>query len=57
MSHDRAFLDRTVTRVLELDEWTHRASEYTGGWSDYQAARDRERAEQFRRYEAVERQR
>jgi ATPase subunit of ABC transporter with duplicated ATPase domains len=57
VSHDRAFLDRTVGRVLELDEWTHRARGYTGGWSDYQAARERERAEQYRRYEAVERER
>ena len=23
VSHDRAFLDRTVTRIVELDEWTH----------------------------------
>src|SRR5204862_5832730 len=33
VSHDRAFLDRTVTRVVELDEWTHGAREYPGGWS------------------------
>jgi ATPase subunit of ABC transporter with duplicated ATPase domains len=56
VSHDRDFLDRTVTRVLELDEWTHTAREYAGGWSEYRAAREREREEQYRRYaEAQER--
>ena len=35
VSHDRAFLDRTVTRVLELDEIAHTASEYGGGWAGY----------------------
>jgi ATPase subunit of ABC transporter with duplicated ATPase domains len=39
VSHDRAFLDATVTRVLELDEITHRAAEYGGGWAGYQALR------------------
>jgi ATPase subunit of ABC transporter with duplicated ATPase domains len=35
VSHDRAFLERTVTRVLELDEITHTAAEYGGGWAGY----------------------
>ncbi len=35
VSHDRAFLARTVTRVLELDEIAHTASEYGGGWAGY----------------------
>jgi ATPase subunit of ABC transporter with duplicated ATPase domains len=35
VSHDRAFLERTVTRVLELDEITRTASEYGGGWAGY----------------------
>ncbi len=39
VSHDRAFLEATVTRVLELDEITHRAAEYGGGWSGYQELR------------------
>ena len=37
VSHDRAFLERTVTSVLELDEHRHTAKEYGGGWSGYQA--------------------
>ncbi len=44
VSHDRAFLDRTVTRVLELEAETRQAHEYAGSWSDYEAARERERA-------------
>src|SRR3954447_10161500 len=39
VSHDRAFLDRTVTRVLELDEIAHTAAEYGGGWAGYQELR------------------
>ena len=35
VSHDRAFLARTVTRVLELDEIAHSAAEYGGGWAGY----------------------
>src|SRR4051795_1425397 len=35
VSHDRAFLDRTITSVLEIDEHSHRASEFAGGWSAY----------------------
>src|SRR4051794_6519483 len=35
VSHDRAFLERTVTRVLELDEIAHTAAEYGGGWAGY----------------------
>jgi ATPase subunit of ABC transporter with duplicated ATPase domains len=46
---DRAFLDRTVNRIVELDEGTRRAREYAGGWSEYEAERERARA---RAYEA-----
>jgi ATPase subunit of ABC transporter with duplicated ATPase domains len=51
VSHDRAFLDRTVTRVVELDEWTHGATEYTGGWSEYEAERARRLARRYERFE------
>jgi ATPase subunit of ABC transporter with duplicated ATPase domains len=40
VSHDRAFLARTVTRVLELDEHTRRGREFGGGWSGYLEARE-----------------
>jgi ATPase subunit of ABC transporter with duplicated ATPase domains len=39
VSHDRDFLERTVTSVLEIDERSHSAREYGGGWSGYQAER------------------
>ncbi len=39
VSHDRAFLERTVTRVLELDEHTRSGTEYGGGWLGYLEAR------------------
>ena len=35
VSHDRAFLEHTVTRVLELDEIAHTAAEFGGGWAGY----------------------
>ncbi len=35
VSHDRAFLDNTVTRVLDLDPESHRIREYTGNYTDY----------------------
>jgi ATPase subunit of ABC transporter with duplicated ATPase domains len=52
ISHDRAFLDRTVTRIVELDEWTRGAKEYSGGWSDYEAERERRRERHYRRWDA-----
>ncbi|HYA08924.1 MAG TPA: ATP-binding cassette domain-containing protein, partial [Gaiellaceae bacterium] len=51
VSHDRAFLDRTVTRIVELDVWTRGAREYAGGWSEYEAERARRRARQYERWE------
>jgi ATPase subunit of ABC transporter with duplicated ATPase domains len=35
VSHDRVFLERTIERVVELDEHSHRATEYGGGWLAY----------------------
>ena len=51
VSHDRAFLDRVVTRVAELDVWTHGATEYAGGWSEYEAERERRRSRHYERWE------
>jgi ATPase subunit of ABC transporter with duplicated ATPase domains len=54
VSHDRDFLERTVTRVLELDAHTRTAREYGGGWSGYQEERlnaNRHAAEAFERYD------
>jgi ATPase subunit of ABC transporter with duplicated ATPase domains len=52
VSHDRAFLDRTVTRIVELDEWSRGTTEYAGGWSDYEAERERRRERHYRRWES-----
>jgi ATPase subunit of ABC transporter with duplicated ATPase domains len=35
VSHDRAFLDRVVDHILEIEEHHHRATEFAGGWSEY----------------------
>ena len=47
VSHDRAFLDRTITRIAEIDPWTRRVREFAGGWSEYETARELERAKQY----------
>jgi ATPase subunit of ABC transporter with duplicated ATPase domains len=52
VSHDRAFLDRTIDRIAEIDPWTGRVREWSGSWSEYEAQRDRDRT---RRYAAFER--
>ena len=55
VSHDRAFLDRCATRIVEITEEHHRAVEYAGGWTDYLAAKALGRSQQtdaFDRYRA-----
>jgi ATPase subunit of ABC transporter with duplicated ATPase domains len=39
VSHDRAFLERVVTSILEIDESSHRSTEYGGGFEAYLEAR------------------
>lgn len=39
VSHDRAFLERVVTSVLEIDDHERTATRYDGGWRAYQEAR------------------
>jgi ATPase subunit of ABC transporter with duplicated ATPase domains len=57
VSHDREFLDRTVTRIVELEEGRNRIREWAGGWSEYEAARSRWREAQHRRFEAADERR
>jgi ATPase subunit of ABC transporter with duplicated ATPase domains len=40
VSHDRVFLERTVTEVVELDEHTRAATTFAGGWLAYLAERE-----------------
>jgi len=53
VSHDRAFLARTVTAVLEMDVREHRAVFYDGGWDAYlqeKVALARHRQEAYEHY-------
>jgi len=50
VSHDRALLDRTVNRIVELESGTQRVHTYSGGWNEYEAARDRTRADHERAF-------
>ena len=47
VSHDRTFLDRTVTHILDLDPITRATREYTGNYSEYVAQRQAERERQW----------
>jgi ATP-binding cassette, subfamily F, member 3 len=46
VSHDRTFIDRTAARVLYLDPVTGGLRSYTGGYSAFADAREREREQQ-----------
>ncbi len=39
VSHDRTFLERVITDVVEIDHHSHRAEWYSGGWSAFLAER------------------
>ena len=51
VSHDRAFLDRVVNGVLEIDPLTRAVRAYPGGYSDYARAKAHEREEYLQRYQ------
>nr|WP_250768476.1 ATP-binding cassette domain-containing protein [Streptomyces sp. MSC1_001] len=51
VSHDRAFLDRFSTAVLEVDEDRHTLRRYGNGYSGHLAGRAAERARRQREYE------
>jgi ATPase subunit of ABC transporter with duplicated ATPase domains len=51
VSHDRAFLDQVVTRILELRLPDHDAVEHAGGWTDFVASRELARRQQEEGYE------
>ena len=58
VSHDRAFLDRTVRRIAEIDPRSHAIVEWAGGWSDYARRRDEARHAAYAHYaDARERRR
>ncbi len=52
VSHDRAFLDRSVGRILEIDDHSHAAVEYAGAWSEYVERRSLDRTHHREQYQA-----
>ena len=50
VSHDRAFLERTVTHVVEIDGHSAKSTLHTGGWAAYQRARVGEHRRARERY-------
>jgi ATP-binding cassette, subfamily F, member 3 len=51
VSHDRAFLDNTVTSILELDPITHTVKTYAGNYADYLEQKLTEREKQAQAYQ------
>ena len=51
VSHDRAFLSATTTRIAELDLHSHRLSEYGGGYDAFVEERRRRREQASASYE------
>ena len=50
VSHDRVFLDRTVSTILELDEKTHALKAYPGNYTAYLEIKDAEKARYLQEY-------
>ncbi|MCL5997775.1 MAG: ATP-binding cassette domain-containing protein, partial [Chloroflexi bacterium] len=46
-SHDRTFLNNTVSRILALDAKTHRLSDYSGDYSDFELTKAAEADKQW----------
>ncbi|PJF27854.1 MAG: ABC transporter ATP-binding protein [Phototrophicales bacterium] len=52
VSHDRHFLNRTVNRIIEIDEHHRGAVAYSGNYESYRAAKALERQQRFAAYTA-----
>ena len=57
VSHDRDFLDRTVTRIVEIEPGSRRVREWAGGFSEYEAARDAARTAAYASFEQAQERR
>jgi len=57
VSHDRRFLDRVVTDVAEIDEFSHALSLYGGGYGAYREERERARQQAWERFDEYDGQR
>jgi ATPase subunit of ABC transporter with duplicated ATPase domains len=51
VSHDRTFLERVITDVVEIDHHSHRAEWYSGGWSAFLAERELARLHAQQRFD------
>ncbi len=51
VSHDRTFLQRTITHVVEIDEFTHASARYAGGWDAYLREREVSRQQAWQAFE------
>jgi ATP-binding cassette subfamily F protein 3 len=51
VSHDRRFLDRTVSSILELDAATHSLRQWPGNYSEYNEARLKEEQKRLEAYQ------
>jgi ATP-binding cassette subfamily F protein 3 len=51
VSHDRVFLDNTVTSILELDSTTHTIKSYAGNYNNYTHQKLSEREKQIQAYQ------
>ncbi len=51
VSHDRTFLERIITDVVEIDHHSHRAEWYSGGWSAFLAERELARLHAQQRFD------
>ncbi|HZM25012.1 MAG TPA: ABC-F family ATP-binding cassette domain-containing protein [Anaerolineales bacterium] len=51
VSHDRAFLDNTVTSILELDPKIQSIKAYPGDYTDYLEAKEKEYEKQYDEYQ------
>ncbi len=54
VSHDRAFLERVATAVLEIDEFTRQGTVFGGGFTAYLEERERARAAAKAAFEAYD---
>lgn len=56
VSHDRHFLNRSVNRILAIDEFDHQLRSYPGDYDDYRRQREQEIADYEAAYEAQQRE-
>jgi len=57
VSHDRTFLERTITDVVEIDEFSHRTTHFAGGWHAYVEERATAKRHAWERFEQYDTQR